>query len=89
MAGTRCYSSLHSPVAEQQLASAWAWLDILYIYWLYLLVTGYPAHAEENHGGSSTVHRNYLGVRTKLFIQIQMFAATSLMGTFIIHVIKE
>ena len=32
VAGTRCYSSLHSPVAEQQLASAWAWawLDILY-----------------------------------------------------------
>ena len=25
------------------------------------------------------MHRNYLGVRTKLFIQIQMFAATSLM----------
>ena len=81
VAGTRCYSSLHSPVAEQQLASAWAWLDIL------VISTGYPAHAEENHGGSSTVHRNYLGVRTKLFIQ--MFVATSLMGTFIIYVIKE
>ena len=56
VAGTRCYSSLHSPVAEQQLASAWAWawLDILYrvssktVYTLILLFSWVPDHIQKN-----------------------------------------